>query len=398
VTRSTSRLTAGIVVGSLIAATIAVAGRRLERRAGTHLLDWPTIRVIARRRIGRRSGRLSAADQRRAETFYALAAEEVAPLVAAEIGAAPAEPFDAPAVIDRLQWVDLNLATFQRLIGRLEAEITGSGRQPRGAGPALARIVNRSIGNHQLGWLLSFLATKVLGQYDISLLASATPARGRLYFVEANIVASADTLGVNRDVFRTFIAIHEVTHAHEFEAHPWLRTHFAALVDDTIHQLAADAGGMWARLAQARVSSGHWMERLMTPAQREAFSRTQALMSLLEGASNHVMNAVGSRILPNFSELHERFEGRHRRRGPLEQLVLRLTGLDLKLEQYAEGERFVSAVVAQTGQAGLARVWRGPEWLPTLAEIRDPDAWIARAAAMDGEDRSQKDRSQEDRS
>jgi coenzyme F420 biosynthesis associated uncharacterized protein len=248
----------------------------------------------------------------------------------------------------------------------------------------MARIVNRSIGNHQLGWLLAFLASKVLGQYDISLLASATPARGRLYFVEANVAATADTLGVNRDVFRTFIAIHEVTHAHEFEAHPWLRAHFAGLVDETIHHLAADAGGMWSRLAQARGSRGHWMERLMTPAQREAFGRTQALMSLLEGASNHVMHAVGSRILPNFEELHERFEGRHRRRGPLEQLVLRVTGLDLKLDQYAEGERFVSAVVAASGPNGFARVWRGPEWLPTLAEIRDPVAWIARADALDG--------------
>jgi coenzyme F420 biosynthesis associated uncharacterized protein len=382
--RSASRLTAGIIVGSLIAATVAVAGRRLERRAGTHLLDWPTIRSIARRRIGTRSGRLSRSDQARAEAFYALAAEQVAPLVAAEIGAAPADPFTAPAVIDRLQWVDLNLATFQRLIGRLEAEMAGTGRRPRGAGPAMARIVNRSIGNHQLGWLLAFLASKVLGQYDISLLASATPARGRLYFVEANVAATADTLGVNRDVFRTFVAIHEVTHAHEFEAHPWLRAHFAGLVDETIHHLAADAGGMWSRLAQARGSRGHWMERLMTPAQREAFGRTQALMSLLEGASNHVMHAVGSRILPNFEELHERFEGRHRRRGPLEQLVLRVTGLDLKLDQYAEGERFVSAVVAASGPDGFARVWRGPEWLPTLAEIRDPVAWIARADALDG--------------
>jgi coenzyme F420 biosynthesis associated uncharacterized protein len=384
VSRSTARLTAGIVVGSLIAATVAVAGRRLERHAGSHLLDWPTIRGIARRRIGTRTGRLSTADQARAETFYALAAERVAPLVAAEIGAAPAEPLAAPAVIDRLEWVDLNLATFQRLIGRLEAELTGARPSPRGAGPALARIVNRSIGNHQLGWLMAFLASRVLGQYDISLLAGATPTRGRLYFVEANVVGTADGLGVDRDVFRTFIAIHEVTHAHEFEAHPWLRTHFAGLVDDTIHQLAADAGGMWSRLSQARTGQGHWMERIMTPAQREAFSRTQALMSLLEGASNHVMHAVGSRILPGFDELHERFEGRHRRRGPLEQAIFRVTGLDLKMDQYAEGERFVAAVVARTGQVGFARVWRGPEWLPTLAEIRNPDAWIERAAMMDG--------------
>ncbi len=389
-TRSTARLTAGIVIGTLLTATLAVAGRRLEQRAGSHLLDWSTIRSIARRRVGARPGRLTAAERARAEDFYRAAAERVAPLVASEIGVARRRPSRArspsqpPAVVDRLQWIDLNLGTFQRLIGRLEAELTQSRPTPRGAGPALARIVNRSVGNHQLGWLLAFLATKVLGQYDISLLATATPPRGRLYFVEANVVATADNLGIERDTFRTFIAIHEVTHAYEFEAHPWLRAHFAALVEDTLHQLAADAGGMWARLAQARDGEGHWMERLMTPAQREAFGRTQALMSLLEGASNHVMHAVGARILPGFDELHERFEGRHRRRGPLEQLVLRVTGLDLKLEQYAEGERFVAAVVGRSGQAGFARVWRGPEWLPTLAEIRDPESWLARVDAMDG--------------
>ncbi len=376
---ATARLTAGIVIGTVLTATVAVAGRRLERRAGTHLLDWVTIRSIARRRVGSRRGSLAAAEKGRVEAFYLAEAERVAPLVAEEIGASLATPFEPPAVIDRMQWIDLNLGTFRQLIGRLEAELAGSRPAPRGTGPALARIVNRSIGNHQLGWLLAFLSNKVLGQYDISLLASAAPTRGRLYFVEANIRATANNLAVDLSTFRTFITIHEVTHAYEFEAHPWLRAHFAALVEDTIHQLAADAGGMWTRLSQAGSSSGHWMERLMSPAQREAFARTQALMSLLEGASNHVMHQVGARILPGFDELHERFEGRHRRRGPLEQLILRVTGLDLKMEQYAEGERFVSSVVAGAGTAGLARVWRGPEWLPTMAEIRDPDAWLARA-------------------
>ena len=373
----------GIVVGTLLTATVAVAGRRLERRAGSHLLDWPAIRSIARRRVGDRSGRLSALDRLAAEAFYASAAERVAPLVADEIGAELPQPLEPPAVIDRLQWIDLNLVTFQRLIGQLEAELMGSRRTPRGAGAALARIVNRTLGNHQLGWLLAFLATKVLGQYDVSLLATASPPRGRLYFVEANVLSTADTLGIERDAFRTFIAIHEVTHAYEFEAHPWLRGHFASLVEETIHRLAADAGGLWGRMATARNGTGHWMERLMTPDQRAAFGRTQALMSLLEGASNHVMDAVGARILPGFDELHERFEGRHRRRSPLEQIVLRLTGLDLKLEQYAEGQRFVAAVVARGGKPPFARVWRGPEWIPTLDEIRDPDRWLARVDAMD---------------
>ena len=305
-TRNTSRLTAGIVIGGLLTATVAVTGRRLERRAGSHLLDWGAIRTIARRRIGSRSGRLSSTDRRAAEAFYAAAADRVTPLVAAEIGAQLGHPIQPPAVIDRLAWIDLNLVTFQGLIGRLEAELLGRSA-PRGASASLARIVQRSLGNHQLGWLLAFLGAKVLGQYDISLLATTSPTRGRLYFVEANVLSTADSLGVDRDAFRTFIAIHEVTHAHEFEAHPWLRAHFAGLVEDMLKRLAADSGGLWDRLAGARNGNGHWMERLMTAEQREAFGRTQALMSLLEGASNHVMHAVGARILPGFDELHARF-------------------------------------------------------------------------------------------
>ena len=382
-TRSTSRLTAGIVVGSALTVALAVAGRRLEQRAGTHLLDWAVIRSIARRRVGARSGRLATADRRAAEAFYAATAERVAPMVAAEIGVPLTHPLAAPAVIDRLGWIDLNLVTFRHLIGRLEVQLMGTRATPRGAGASLARIVNRSLGNYQLGWLLAFMSTKVLGQYDVSLLATEDPAQGRLNFVEANVVSTADSLGVGRDTFRTFIAIHEVTHAYEFEAHPWLRSHFAALVDESLRRLAADSGSLWERLASARNATGHWMERLMTPDQREAFSRTQALMSLLEGASNHVMHAVGARVLPGFDELHERFEGRHRRRGPMEQAILRLTGLDLKLAQYAEGEQFVAAVMASGGAAGFARIWRGPEWLPTMAEIRDPDQWLTRADALD---------------
>ena len=381
-TRHRTHFTAGIVIGGLLTATVAVAGRRLERRVGTHLLDWATIRAIARRRVGANSGRLTAPERRSAEAFYAALTARVAPLVAAEIGAEPtAPPVLRPVVIDRLEWIDLNLVTFRRLIGRLEAEIEGAGRAQRGAGAALSRIVNRQIGNHQLGWLLSFLSAKVLGQYDVSLLAGAAPTQGQLVILEANVRATAATLGVDRDAFRTFIAIHEVTHAHEFEAHPWLRAHFATLVEDTLHQLATDSGGLLRRLAAARRGTGHWMERLMTPGQRAAFERTQAMMALLEGASNYVMNAVGARILPNFDDLHARFEGRHRRRGPLEQAILRLTGLDLKMEQYAEGEQFVAAVVAHGGSAALARAWRGPDWLPTMAEIRAPGVWLARTAA-----------------
>jgi coenzyme F420 biosynthesis associated uncharacterized protein len=291
---------------------------------------------------------------------------------------------ERPAVIGRGEWVDLNLETFRALFGRVEEIIA---EQQRSASPstahALARIVNRTLSNQQLGLLLAFLARKVLGQYDVSLLAAGPVPRGRLHFVEPNIVGTAIGMRLPVDQFRTFIALHEATHAFEFEAHPWLRDHFAAAVARSVEELALDAGGLGQRLRDALSTrgEGHWLERLMSDRQRATFHETQALMSLLEGYSNHVMNAVGERILPGFAALHDRFERRNERRGTLERLVLRVTGLDLKMEQYAAGERFVDAVLAARGKAFLARVWTGPETLPTLDEIRAPQRWIDRMEA-----------------
>jgi putative hydrolase len=104
-------------------------------------------------------------------------------------------------------------------------------------------------------------------------------------------------------------------------------------------------------------------------------------MSLLEGYSNHVMNAAGERLLPGFDQIHERFERRNEARGAVERAIMRLTGLDMKMEQYEAGERFVADVIAARDRVFLNRVWEGPAALPTLAEIRDPQGWIRRMEA-----------------
>jgi coenzyme F420 biosynthesis associated uncharacterized protein len=370
----------GIVVGGLLAMGATVAQRELMRRAGTRLLDWDAVRGIALRRLGRDAGALPAESRAAAEAFYREALLRIEPVVAEEIGAELPAALETPAVIDRAGWVDLNLATFEALFGRVERIIIEQQAGEDSAGRALARIVNRSIGNQQLGFLLAFLARKVLGQYDVSLLAAGPTTRGRLHFVEPNIAATANAMRLPHDEFRTFIALHEATHAFEFEAYPWLRDHFAGLVAEAIEQLAADSSGMMSRLQQAlaRRGPGHWLERMMSPSQLETFRRTQALMSLLEGYSNHVMNAAGERLLPGFRQIHDRFERRNEGRSAIERAIMRLTGLDLKMEQYEAGERFVTAVIAARDRDFLNQVWLGPERLPSLAEIREPEAWIAR--------------------
>ncbi len=376
--RHTGRLASGILVGGLLALGASVASREIMRRAGTRLIDWEAVREIAHRRLGDAAAPLSEAQRAEAEAFYRATLLRIEPIVAEEIGSPLPEALETPAVVDRVQWIDINIATFRTLFERVEHVLLSSQEGPDTTGRAMSRWVNRTVGNQQLGFMLAFLGRKVLGQYDVSLLA-AGPVRGRLHFVEQNIVANATAMRVPRDDFRTFIALHEATHAFEFEAHAWLRPYFAGLVAETVELLAAESGGLMDRVREAVTGGeGHWLERIMTPRQRDTFNRTQALMSLLEGYSNHVMNAAGARILPSFAELHDRFERRGERRGAMERAIMRVTGLDLKMEQYAAGERFADAVIAARGREFLNRVWTGPELLPSLEEIRAPERWIAR--------------------
>ncbi len=376
--RHTTRLGAGILVGGLLALGASVASREIVRRAGPRLIDWEKVRSIAHGRLGDAAAPIPHAQRAEAEAFYRETLLRIEPIVAAEIGSDLPAALETPAVIDRLGWVDLNLTTFRVLFERVEQTLLDSQDGPDTAGRAMSRWVNRAVGNQQLGFMLAFLGRKVLGQYDVSLLA-AGPTRGRLHFVEPNIVATAAAMRIPRDEFRTFIALHEATHAFEFEAHAWLRPYFAGLVAETVEQLAVESGGLLGRVREAMTNGeGHWLERILTPGQRETFNRTQALMSLLEGYSNHVMNAAGAQILPGFQELHDRFERRGQRRGAVERAIMRLTGLDLKMEQYAAGERFADAVIRDLGREALNRVWTGPEHLPTLDEIRNPERWVAR--------------------
>ena len=132
------------------------------------------------------------------------------------------------------------------------------------------------------------------------------------------------------------------------------------------------------RLRAGLNNGENWIEGIMTPEQRTLFSKLQAVMSIIEGYSNYIMNAVGSRLLPSYETIKERIEERAARRSAAEKLFIRLTGLALKMEQYKLGESFINSVVEKRGIEFANRVWEGPEMLPTLEELRDPAAWIAR--------------------
>lgn len=387
-------LQAGILVGTVVGAAITIAGRRIERRAReAGLVDWRRVEELAEARLRRAPGALTEAELRATEPAYAEAMARVVPALEAHLDTRMPGVVDRVSVVDRAAWVRANTDAFAALIGRLEADLLDQLLPPGGGlGKAAMAIANRWVTTRQLGLLLGFMGQRVLGQYDVALL-SAEHVPGRLLFVEENIRQTARALDVPLGPFRTWIALHETTHAFEFEAHPWLRPYLAERLERQLTMFSADASTLGrealrsvgsALRGEGRRDDRHWMERLMSDEQRRLFRETQAVMSLLEGFGDHVMDAVGRELVPGVERISERFHGRRAQRTPFERAVMRLTGLDLKMEQYRLGEAFVAEVDRLGGPAALHRLWDGPETLPTPEELEAPAAWLARVGAMDG--------------
>ncbi len=378
----------GFVVGSVIGAAVTVAGRQIERSAReAGLVDWDRVEGIAIARLRRAPGTLSAGELRAVEGEYAEAMARVVPALGAHLGTELPGVVERVAVVDRAAWVQANTTAFAGLIGRLEGDLLEQ-MLPPGSGVAKAAVTlaNRWITTRQLGLLLGFMGQRVLGQYDLALLTAETTP-GRLLFVEENIRQTASTLGVPIGPFRTWIALHETTHAFEFEAHPWLRPYLAERLERQLSLFSHGASTMGRDAARAlgsalrgdgRRDDQHWLERLMTDEQRGLFRETQAVMSLLEGFGDHVMDAVGKELVPGVDRISARFHGRRQQRTTFERAMLRITGMDLKMEQYRKGEAFVAGIERLGGAVALRRLWDGPESLPTSAEIDDPAAWVRR--------------------
>ncbi len=384
---------AGFLVGSALGAAATVLGRRAEKIARQGLVDWSAAERVAVGRLKSAPGALTTEELRATEPIYAAAMERIVPALSAALGTELPGVVERSAVVDRAGWVHANVATFAQLIGQLETELLDQ-VMPSGGGLAKATmaLANRWVTTRQLGFLLGFMGSKVLGQYDLALLtAESTP--GKLLFVEENIRQTATALDVPIDPFRTWIALHETTHAFEFEAHPWLRPYLADRLERQLRLFGREASslgrealrGLGRAIRGENDGAEHWMERLMTDEQRRLFRETQAVMSLLEGFSDYVMDEVGRDLVPGVERISAKFhERRHARRSPFERAVMRLTGMDVKLEQYRKGEQFVSAIAAAGGPAALNRLWSGPELLPQPAEIDDPAAWLRRAGLAAG--------------
>ncbi len=380
-----------VAAGAFAGAALGVwASRKLKSYAQQErfdgMIDWSRARDIAERM--NRGNVLNAAERQRLDQYYGDLVERCIPIVTEYTGSTLPNTEQRTFAFDRIDWITANLDGFKRMFEPIQHLDSPNGKQ--GTANRLMSGVNQNILSYEVGLLLGYLAKRVLGQYDLALLGREPVSAGKLYYVEPNIRGTEAKLGLPRDDFRMWLALHETTHAFEFEAHPWVRVHFNALLERYMAFMKQDAeylkqGIQGLKVFAERVrkgrsenGSGSWIEAFMNDEQRTLFNEMQAMMCVVEGYSNHVMNAVGKTLLVNYDLISRKFEERQKQRTQAEQLFARLTGLDVKMEQYRAGERFVDEIVRLRSHDLARRVWEAPEFLPTMEEIRNPELWINR--------------------
>jgi len=288
------------------------------------------------------------------------------------------------AVVGRVQWVERNLGAFTHLlepaIRRIEERLDEVGLRGRAANLAARRFIGL-----EMGALLGVLSRRVLGQYELVL-----PTGGEadsMAFVGGNIIELERSHQFIPSAFRTWIALHECAHRAQFVGVSWMRDHFRSLVEELLSG-AQPEHGRWTRLAgeikravqegRPMIDESGLLGLLAGPKQRAALDKVQALMSLLEGHGHVVMDRIGERIVAGQSRMTAALKAR--RADPRLATFYRLVGIELKVRQYEMGAAFVTAVERRAGWAALTQAWIGPETLPTLTEIEEPESWLARVA------------------
>lgn len=284
-------------------------------------------------------------------------------------------------VVDRNAWVRANLASYERLLRPVLRRLDDATAGPAGE-------LSGKIAAVELGGLLGWMSTRVLGQYDLLVLEEEDPEdQDLVYYVGPNILSLEKRHGFPPAEFRLWVALHEVTHRTQFTGVPWLRPYFLGLVEELMGAAQPDptriltAVGRLAEAARTRtnpLADGGVVALFATSEQRDAMERVGGLMSLLEGHGDVTMDRAAVDQVPSAERFARVLRTRRKEMNLAAKLLQRLIGLEAKLAQYEQGERFIAAVEDVGGPALLNRAFERPENLPTLVEIRDPASWLRR--------------------
>jgi coenzyme F420 biosynthesis associated uncharacterized protein len=319
-------------------------------------------------------------------------------LVEAETGLRSVAGPARARVTDRPGWIRANIASFRRLLRPVTVKLEEALDHPPAIGPVTIPVatMGRNLTGTQVGLLLGWMSTRVLGQYDLLLIEDEQPEdQDMVYYVGPNILALEKRYAFPPREFRLWLALHEVTHRMQFTGIPWMRGYFIGLIESTLAGVEPDPRKLLDALRRSvdqvregrnPLDDGGLLSLLAGPEQYEAIQKVGGLMSLLEGHGDVTMDRAGADRIPSADRFSRVLRERRQQRGPM-RLVATLVGLEAKLRQYEQGERFIAAVEAVGGPDLLAQVWTGPEQLPTMAEIRSPELWVARVAAADARNR-----------
>jgi len=345
------------------------------------MVDWGLARQIAALAAGQGTGEAPPFDA------AALSAEMEGP-VAGYTRLSPASPTPPAEIVSRHEWASVNLDAMSRILDPVAARLDD---RLAFAGPLAGalRVGASATLAAEIGLVLGYMSSRVLGQYDVSLLGGDTEPR--LLFVRPNLASAVRDLDVDAASFGRWICAHELTHVFQFQGVPWLREHMSGLLRRYVETLEVriqngSAGGLPslpdpAKLVEA-FRDGGLAALVQSPQQRALIDEVQAAMSVIEGYSEHVMDAVAAEFIPGHEQLRAAMDRRRRSRSAPQRIIERLLGFDVKLRQYEQGKRWADAVAAKAGIEGLNRVWGSPEALPSPDELQHPERWLERTERL----------------
>jgi coenzyme F420 biosynthesis associated uncharacterized protein len=348
----------------------------------TSPVDWALAARVGRRMTGKEPFSDSYHSDSLVPDFELMTAR-AEELVTAETGLHPASGRARPRVIDRGEWIEVNVSSFQRLL----APLTDRLGEQMSDGPMAG--VTRRVAAFEVGSVLAWMSRRVLGQYDLLVVEDDdADDQDVVYYVGPNILGLEKRHDFPRSQFRLWLALHEVTHRAQFTGVPWLRPYFLGLVHELLGSVDTDPEKFVHALAhvrdrdtrQSRLAEGGLSALFANDEQRAVMDRIGGMMSVLEGHGDITMQRAGADLLPSAPRFSRVLQNRRKKGSPLAKLMQRLLGLEAKLAQYEQGEAFLHTIEDRRGRDVVGVLWEQSENLPTLAEVRDPDLWLARVA------------------
>lgn len=303
-------------------------------------------------------------------------------LVAAETGLKSMSGAARARVTTRAGWINANIASFQRLLRPVTDKMA-----ERAWNTWLSPVTQRASAA-EIGAVLGWMSTRVLGQYDLLIIEDERPEdQDIVYYVGPNVMALERKHGFDPHQFRLWLALHETTHRAQFTGVAWLRPYFLGLVQEVLDTADPDLEHFKAvarQVIDARkrgedpLADGGLPALFATPEQKTVLDRIGGMMSLLEGHGDVTMDRAGASHIPDAGRFARVLRHRRNSAKGVSRLVQRVLGIEAKLNQYEAGEAFIEAVEAREGPDLLHRVWESSDRLPSMTEIRNPQQWIDR--------------------